>query len=74
MNDKILIQESDFGRMKDGQLVKKFTLKNSKTKFSFSVLTYGTVVQSINIKDKHDKFVNVSLGFDKIEGTMNLEK
>ena len=64
------IEESEFGRMRDGQLVKKFTFKNPKTQFSFSVLTYGTVVQEINLKDKHGQLVNVSLGFDEIEGDL----
>ena len=66
------IDESVFGRMRDRQLVKKFTFQSLKTSFSFTVLTYGTIVQSINFMDKWGKLVNVCLGFDKMEGNFFL--
>jgi aldose 1-epimerase len=64
----IEIDESIFGLSKfEKQNVLKFTLKN-KNNFSFSVITYGASVQSINLLDKNNKKVNVALGFDTIQG------
>ena len=63
----VKLEESSFGCMKNGQLVKKYTLTN-RNGFSFSVISYGAALQSINVKDKSSNLVNICLGFDNIKG------
>ena len=63
----IIIEESVFGQLSDGQQVKRFLVKNKKD-FSFSVISFGAAIQSINVKDKNNKLVNVALGFETLEG------
>jgi aldose 1-epimerase len=63
----IIIEESVFGKLSEGQQVKRFLLKN-KNDFSFSVISLGAAIQSINVKDRNNKLVNVVLGFETLEG------
>lgn len=65
---EISIEESLFGRLSNKQEVKKYTLTN-KNGFSFSVISYGASIQSINVKDKDGKLRSVALGLNTLEGT-----
>lgn len=65
--DKILVEESQFGRLPDRQVVKKYTMTN-KNGFAVSLISYGATIQSVWVKDKNGQKINIALGFDTIEG------
>jgi len=67
MGDNILIEETEFGKLTNGEQVKLFKLKNQND-FQLNLITYGASIQSILVKDKEKKLVNVALGFDTLEG------
>ncbi|MBT3151300.1 galactose mutarotase [Streptomyces sp. CHD11] len=54
-----------FGRLADGTLVHSWSLSNGGTRMK--VLSYGGVVQSLEIPDRHGRRANVSLGFGTLE-------
>ncbi|WP_371671775.1 galactose mutarotase [Streptomyces sp. NBC_00289] len=57
--------KSLFGKLADGTKVYRWSLANGGTKLK--VLSYGGIVQSLEIPDRHGRYKNVSLGFDNIE-------
>ena len=59
------VSESDWGKTKNGEPVKMFTLKNSKG-MTAKVITYGATLQSLTAPDRNGKFADVVFGFDKI--------
>lgn len=54
-----------FGKLADGTKVYRWSLANGGTRLK--VLSYGGIVQSLEIPDRHGRYKNVSLGFDNIE-------
>lgn len=54
-----------FGKLADGTKVYSWSLANGGTRMK--VLSYGGVVQSLEIPDRRGRPANVSLGFDNIE-------
>ncbi|MFF3940086.1 aldose epimerase family protein [Streptomyces phaeofaciens] len=54
-----------FGKLADGTKVHIWSLANGGTRLK--VLSWGGVVQSLEIPDRHGRYKNVSLGFDNIE-------
>lgn len=54
-----------FGKLADGTKVYRWSLENGGTRLK--VLSWGGVVQSLEIPDRHGRYANVSLGFDNIE-------
>ncbi|MFF0794796.1 aldose epimerase family protein [Streptomyces spiralis] len=54
-----------FGRLADGTKVHRWSLANGGTRLK--VLSYGGIVQSLEIPDRHGRYVNVSLGYDNLE-------
>ncbi|WP_431046805.1 aldose epimerase family protein [Streptomyces sp. P1-3] len=54
-----------FGRLTDGTKVYRWTLENGDTRMK--VLSYGGIVQSLELPDRHGRYANVSLGFDNLE-------
>ncbi|WP_428954880.1 aldose epimerase family protein [Streptomyces sp. cg35] len=55
-----------FGRLADGTKIHRWSLENGGTRLK--VLSYGGIVQSLEIPDRRGRYVNVSLGYDHIEG------
>ncbi|MFC9165106.1 aldose epimerase family protein [Streptomyces fungicidicus] len=53
-----------FGRLADGTKVHSWSLANGGTRMK--VLSYGGVVQSLEIPDRRGRYANVSLGFDTV--------
>lgn len=51
----------------NGQVVKKFTLKNAADQ-EVDIITYGATITSIRTPDNHGKIEDVVLGFDDISG------
>ncbi|MGA8657595.1 MAG: aldose epimerase family protein [Chthoniobacterales bacterium] len=60
------VSKEPFGKMSDGTPVDKYTLTNTHG-MTVTILTYGGIVQTIEVPDKNGKLANVSLGFDKLE-------
>lgn len=54
-----------FGKLADGTEIHRWSLENGGTKLK--VLSYGGVVQSLEIPDREGRYANVSLGFDTVE-------
>jgi aldose 1-epimerase len=54
-----------FGRLADGTAVDRWSLENGGTRLK--VLSYGGIVQSLEIPDRHGRHANVCLGFDRVE-------
>ncbi|MFC8564826.1 aldose epimerase family protein [Streptomyces sp. NPDC057245] len=54
-----------FGRLADGTKVYRWSLENGGTRMK--VLSYGGVVQSLEIPDRRGRRANVSLGFDNLD-------
>jgi len=56
-----------FGTLRDGSLVTRYSLSRTGG-LTLRVLTYGGVVQSLEVPDAHGRFANVVLGFDSLDG------
>jgi len=56
---------SDFGRLEDGRIVKKYSLKTDE--LEVNVLNYGGIITEIYTKDRNGRKENIVLGFDNIE-------
>src|SRR6266545_2364718 len=54
-----------FGKLADGTKVYRWSLENGGTRLK--VLSYGGIVQSLEIPDRHGRYKNVALGFDNVE-------
>ncbi|MGW4566890.1 aldose epimerase family protein [Streptomyces sp. NPDC004561] len=53
-----------FGTLADGTKVHRWSLENGGTRLK--VLSYGGIVQSLEIPDRHGRYANVSLGYDNL--------
>ncbi|MFF1375008.1 aldose epimerase family protein [Streptomyces sp. NPDC058308] len=54
-----------FGELADGTKVHRWTLANGGTRMK--VLSYGGIVQCLELPDRRGRYTNVSLGYDTIE-------
>jgi aldose 1-epimerase len=54
-----------FGRLPDGTKVERWTLSRGGTRIK--VLSYGGIVQSLELPDRRGRYANVSLGFDSVD-------
>ncbi len=66
-NPKSTITKADFGKTPDGQAVDIYTLHNSKGAEA-RIMTYGGIVQSLCVPDKHGKLGDIVLGYDNLQG------
>ncbi|NWB85857.1 aldose epimerase family protein [Pseudomonas gingeri] len=60
-------EHNPFGKTNDGTAVEQYVLRNSHG-VQATVITYGGVLQSLKVPDKHGKFDDVVLGFDTVQG------
>ncbi len=60
------VKESDFGKTKDGELVKEYTLKNNKGTEA-KIITYGAIIRELWVADRNGKKDDVVLGFDNMQ-------
>jgi aldose 1-epimerase len=60
-----IVHKARFGKMADGTPVEIYTLRNSRG-MEARILTYGGILQSLQIPDKNGKFADVVLGFDNL--------
>ncbi|MEU6809635.1 aldose epimerase family protein [Streptomyces sp. NPDC046831] len=54
-----------FGTLADGTRVYRWSMANGGTRMK--VLSYGGIVQSLEIPDRHGRYANVSLGYDDLD-------
>lgn len=59
--------ETPYGKTADGTAVTEYTLTN-RNGMAVKCITYGAIVTEIHTPDKSGQFVDVALGFDKLEG------
>jgi aldose 1-epimerase len=64
------VTESTFGQLPDGRAVKKYTLDNGKG-MTASILSYGGVIQSLDVPDRNGKIDDVVLGYDTLDGYLH---
>ncbi|MBC3964399.1 aldose epimerase family protein [Pseudomonas simiae] len=60
-------EHKPFGKTNDGTAVEQYVLRNSHG-MQATVITYGGVLQSLKVPDKHGKVEDVVLGFDDVQG------
>ncbi|HKJ95814.1 MAG TPA: aldose epimerase family protein [Gammaproteobacteria bacterium] len=60
------VSHEPFGKMDDGTVIQKYTMENVNG-MSVSILTYGGIVQSIQVPDKNGYFEDVALGFNNLK-------
>ncbi len=66
------VAREPFGALAGGEAIERFTLANPGGA-SVSVLTYGGVVQRVELPDRHGRRANVVLGFDDLAGYTSAE-
>ena len=61
------ITPEPFGKTLDGTPVEIYTLRNANG-MAARIMTYGGIVQSLSVPDKHGNFGDVVLGYDTLNG------
>jgi aldose 1-epimerase len=64
------VTKSSFGNLPPsmgGTAIDKYTLRNGRG-MEVSIITYGGIIQSLSVPDRHGDKANVTLGFADIEG------
>jgi aldose 1-epimerase len=61
------LDSRSFGVTKDGTPVRLYTLTNSSG-MKVKITDYGGIIVSIEVPDRNEKFADVVLGFDSLEG------
>jgi len=69
-NAESTIKKADFGKTPDGQAVDIWTLRNAKGA-QVCILSYGGIVQSIEMPDRNGKYADVVLGYDNLAGYLD---
>jgi aldose 1-epimerase len=59
------IEKDLFGTLEDGTPIDRYTLTNGELRVR--ILTYGGILQSIEVPDRRGRLANVTLGFDNLE-------
>ena len=60
------INTANFGNLKDGRIVKLFTLINDNN-LTVKIINYGAIITSIEMQDKKGVSENIVCGFDKLD-------
>jgi aldose 1-epimerase len=60
------IEETEFGKLTDGTLIKLFTLRNARG-VTAKVMTHGATLTELHVPDRNGGFTNVVLGADSFE-------
>ncbi len=64
------LEQREFGRMPDGTPVQQFTLRNAHGML-VRVMTYGAILNEVEIPDRNGALTNVVLGADSLERYLN---
>jgi aldose 1-epimerase len=62
----VRIEQHEFGKMPDGTAVQQFTLRNAKG-MTAKIITYGAIIESLEVPDRNGSVTNVVLGADSLE-------
>jgi aldose 1-epimerase len=60
------IEHKEFGKLANGEVVKLYTLSNSKGMMA-KVMTYGAILTELHVPDRQGQVRNVVLGFDRLD-------
>jgi aldose 1-epimerase len=60
------IQEEDFGKLPDGSVVKRYTLKNSQG-ITARLISYGAALSELWVPDRNGNARNIVCGFDNLD-------
>ena len=66
-NSRSTISKVDFGKTPNGKSVEIYTLRNARGAEA-RIMTYGGIVQSLIVPDKHGKLADIVLGYDTLDG------
>jgi aldose 1-epimerase len=61
------VARTPFGTIRDGKAVEIYTLTNAHG-VEMRVITYGGIITSLKLPDRHGQFGDVVLGFDSLDG------
>ena len=64
------ITKKKFGQLKNGETVTLFTLKN-KNGLTAKIISFGGILTELWTPDKDGKFINIVLGYKKLENYLN---
>jgi aldose 1-epimerase len=65
-HNELTIQKSGFGSLPNGRAIDRYTLSNGR--MSVAILTYGGIVQRVDVPDRRGRMANVTLGFKDLAG------
>ncbi len=68
-----LVSKQTFGTTKDGSQIELYTLTN-KNNMQVIISTFGGTIVSMKVPDKDGKFIDVVLGYDKLESYESQDK
>ncbi|MDF2564422.1 MAG: galactose mutarotase [Massilibacillus sp.] len=68
-----LVSKQTFGTTKDGSQIDLYTLTN-KNNMQVIISTFGGTILSIKVPDKNGRFIDVVLGYDKLENYESQDK
>jgi|SRR5208282_4740302 len=63
---KVSVKQTPFGRTMDGSAAGLYTLTN-RNGLVAKITNYGTIITELHVPDRHGKFDDVVLGFDRFE-------
>jgi aldose 1-epimerase len=66
------IAKEPFGSLPNGTAVDRYTLSNARG-MTVSILTYGGIIQSLSVPDRHGNIANVTHGFADLAGYLSPE-
>jgi aldose 1-epimerase len=67
-----VVNETVFGYLTNGDLVKKFEMTNQNN-MKVEVVSFGASLHSMSLKDRSNNYVNVIVGVDTLEGQFNIK-
>lgn len=65
-----VIEKTIFGKLKDGRVVYMYTLRN-KMGAQIKIINYGATIVSLTAPDRNNKYSDVVLGYDSLDGYVN---
>jgi aldose 1-epimerase len=65
------IDRDVFGQLADGTTVHRYTLTNGNG-MRVRIITYGGIIQTVEVPDRRGHLTNVTLGFDNLDDYVNL--
>ena len=67
VSNGLSITKEPFGTLPSGEAVDRYTLKN-RNGMTVKILTYGGIIQELDVPDRRGRIANVTLGFADIAG------